>query len=38
MDFDNMVWMATDDENGYCTAFYQDVSREQTEQYLKTLG
>ncbi|MNO70197.1 Methicillin resistance mecR1 protein [compost metagenome] len=36
-DFDNMVWMATDDEKGYCTAFYQDVSREQIEQYLKTL-
>ncbi len=36
-DFDNLVWMAPDDENGYCVAFYQEVSQEQIKQYVKTL-
>lgn len=37
-DFENMVWMAPDDENKYCVALYQEINREQIEQYLKKLA
>lgn len=37
-DFKNMVWMAPDEENKYCVALYQEVNREQIEQYLKKLS
>lgn len=37
-DFDNLLWMTTDDEKGYCAVCYQDVSREQTEAYLQVLA
>jgi len=37
-DFDNMLWMTPDDENGYCVACYQDVSSEKIERYLQTLA
>jgi len=36
-DFDTMLWMTLDDENEYCVASYEDVSREQIEQYLQIL-
>jgi hypothetical protein len=36
--FDNMLWMTLDEENEYCVACYQDVSREQMEDYLQTLS
>lgn len=37
-DFDNMLWMTPDEEKGYCVVSYQDVSREQIENYLQTLA
>ena len=36
--FDNMLWMTMDEENEYCVACYQDVSRGQMEDYLQTLS
>ncbi|QIB68945.1 DUF4825 domain-containing protein [Aminipila butyrica] len=36
--FPDLLWFAPDDQNGYCAAAYQDVSRQQMEQYLKTLN
>ncbi len=36
--FDNILWMWEDKEKGYCAVCYQDVSREQSESYLKTLA
>ncbi len=37
-DFDNLMWMAPDNENDHCVAFYQNVSRTQIEEYLQTLA
>lgn len=36
-DFDNLLWMAPDEEKGYCAVCYQDVDPEQMEAYLQML-